>query len=216
LNLAYGVGDDERNVAENLRILENAIGVKAPLAKVRQVHKTGVVNASKVASDDWTAKAQTEADAIVSTGDEVLAVQTADCAAVLLADPLTRAVAAVHAGWRGTAAGVLRTAVRRLRDLGAEPGRMLAVIGPHICLDCYEVGEDAARRLPESADPIRRKPGKYRLDLANAVEVSLLTSGVASSNIERIGACTSCLPESLFSYRKSQGTCGRMLGFIRS
>jgi YfiH family protein len=216
LNLAYGLEDDDRCVSENLQILREAVGTALPLARVSQVHKTGVVLSEEVASDDWSAPPVTQADAIVSDGGAVVAVQTADCAAVLLADPETRVVAAVHAGWRGTAAGVLRTAIRRMGDLGAESNRLLAVIGPHICLNCYEVGEDVAGRLPESADPIRRRPGKYQLDLANAIEVSLLVSGVATDRVERIPVCTSCSPDGLFSYRRSGGTCGRMLGFIAS
>jgi polyphenol oxidase len=214
LNLAYGVGDDDAKVARNLRILKKTLGVGVPLARVRQVHGIRAVSASDATLGDWTDDARVEADAIVSKAEVVVAVQTADCAAVLLADPDTRVVAAVHAGWRGAGAGVVRNAVRAMGALGASPGRIIAVIGPHICMSCYEVGEEVARRLPESSDPIPGRPGKYRLDLANAVEVSLIVSGVASSRIERIPACTSCQNEVLFSYRRSGGTCGRMMGFI--
>ena len=109
---------------------------------------------------------------------------------------------------------MLRNAVRAMGQLGVAPGRLIAAIGPHICMSCYEVGDEVARRLPESAEPIPGRPDKYQLDLANAIEVSLIVSGVVSFRIERIHACTSCQNEVLFSYRRSGGTCGRMLGFI--
>jgi hypothetical protein len=156
-----------------------------------------------------------EADAVFSFGSAaVLAVQTADCAAVLLADPESRAVAAVHAGWRGAASGVIRSAVRALRDHGSEPRRLLAAIGPCIGPECYEVGADVARRFPESTDPVKGEPGKFFLDLGAAVEVSLLAAGLTSSNIDRVRACTRCAAEELYSHRGSGGTCGRGLGLI--
>ncbi len=213
LNLAYNVGDEDDRVARNLSLLQRELGVQAPLARVDQVHGNKVVSASGIESNDWTVRPVRQADGIVTAEDSVIAVQTADCAAVLLADPETRVVAAIHAGWRGTAAGVIRNGVRRMDELGASSGRLIAVIGPCICEKCYEVGEEVAVRLPESADPIRKKPGKFLLDLANAIEVSLLIAGVATARVDRIPACTVC-DETLFSYRRSGGTCGRMLGFI--
>jgi hypothetical protein len=146
----------------------------------------------------------------------VLAVQTADCAAVLLADPESRAVAAVHVGWRGAAGGVLRGAVRALRSRGSDPLRLLAVIGPCIGPECYEVREDVAHRFPESIDPVAGKPGAFLLDLGYAIEVSLIAAGLTSRNVDRIRVCTRCAAGELFSHRGSGGRCGRGLGFIRS
>jgi YfiH family protein len=162
----------------------------------------------------WSDAPTLEADALISGGAKaVLAVQTADCAAVLLADPETRMVAAIHAGWRGTAGGVIRNTVRRMGHLGAGPSRMLAAVGPCICQGCYEVGEEVASRLPESADPIRGRRGRFTLDLANAVEVSLIAAGLTTSNIDLLRLCTAC-DGRFFSHRGSGGTCGRNLGFI--
>jgi hypothetical protein len=220
LNLAFGVGDDDERVRENLRRLEAALGADAPLLRVRQVHGNDVVDAAEllaVGGGEWTAPPVVEADAIVASATAaVLAVQAADCAAVLLADPETRAVAAVHAGWRGAANGLIRNAVRALRDLGAEPGRLLAAIGPCIGPECYEVGDDVARRFPESVDPVQGRPGFHLLDLGYAVEVSLLGAGLTSRNLDRVRACTRCAAEELYSHRGSGGTCGRGLGLIWS
>lgn len=220
LNLAFGVGDDDGRVRRNLGRLRAALGADAPLLRVRQVHGNAVADAADLlrgGGGDWLAPAETEADAIVAAGvDAFLAVQTADCAAVLLACPDTGAVAAVHAGWRGASNGVLRNAVRALRDRGADPGRLLAAIGPCIGPECYDVREDVARRFPESIEPVKGKAGAFLLDLGNAVEVSLLGAGLTSRNVDRIRACTGCAPDALFSHRGSGGTCGRNLGFIRA
>jgi YfiH family protein len=218
LNLAFDVGDEPTAVAENLEHLREAIGVGAPLLRVRQVHGNRVARAEELlagGSGAWTAAPTVESDAISCLGEEaVLAVQVADCAPLLLADPDTGAFAAVHAGWRGVVGGVVRRAVRELTDRGANTRSLRAAIGPCICADCYEVGEEVAGRLPESAEPIRGRPGKYMLDLAYAVEVSLVVEGLTGANIDRTGICTSC-DERLFSHRGAGGgPCGRILGFI--
>jgi YfiH family protein len=214
LNLSYAVGDEKAYVDENRRRFKAYVGVDTPLATVRQVHGAEVAQASVVARDDWLAPPEEEADAMVTDRDAVLAVQTADCAAVLLFDPESRIVAAAHAGWRGTARGVIRKTLKAMGESGASPARIVAAIGPCIGPACYEVGEEVARRLPESAEPIRRARGKYLMDLANAVEVSLIVAGVRSDNIDKIEACTHCKEGELFSYRRSGGVCGRMFGFI--
>lgn len=218
LNLAWNTGDDPDCVRENLARLKAALETDAPLSRVEQVHGSIVVDAANLALDperSWFSPPPVEADGIVcSKGSAVLAVQTADCAAVLLADPKTRAVSAVHVGWRGAANGVLRHAVRAMTALGADRRNIVAAIGPCICAKCYEVGEEVAGCFPESSDPIRGKPGKFRLDLGLAAEVSLIGAGIDGRNIDRLEACTNCLKDELFSHRRSKGRCGRSLGFI--
>ena len=220
LNLAHDVGDDPLLVRRNLEALRSSLGLDVALLRVRQVHGNQNVDAARLAEfghGGWLSAPEVEADAVIaSETPAVLAVQTADCAAVLLADPVSRAVAAVHAGWRGAANGVIRNAVRALRDRGADPGSLLAAIGPCIGVECYEVGEEVARRFPESVDPVRGKPGAFLLDLGNAIEVSLIGAGLTSRNLDRVQVCTRCAAKELFSHRGSGGRCGRGLGFIRS
>ena len=217
LNLAHDVGDNPDKVAQNLRRFQENVGVDMPLARVKQVHGVDAIDGVKIAQEDWTVPPFAEGDAIVTAkSSTVVAVQTADCAAVLLADPETGAVAAIHAGWRGAARGVVRNAVRKMSELGASCGSMLAAVGPCICPMCYEVGDDVARLMPESCDPVKGKQGKFQLDLSCAVEVSLIGAGLTTSNIERLDACNSCFTGELFSYRRDGGTCGRGLGFIVS
>lgn len=218
LNLAHDVGDDPACVKENLSRLKKTLGISLPLARVKQVHGNRIVDAEELVAgrnDTWEAPPEVEADGIVGKGAAgLLAVQNADCAPVLLGDPDTSIVAALHAGWRGTQRGVIRNGVRAMLHLGASPARIVAAIGPCICHDCFEVGEEVARFFPESYDPIKNRPGKFLLDLPLAVEVSLLGAGLLGNNIEKIDACPSCLSEELFSYRKAGGQTGRIMGFI--
>jgi polyphenol oxidase len=220
LNLAFDVGDEAERVRENLGRLKGAVGADVPLLRVRQVHGNEPVDAARLVAEgcgDWLAPPTIDADAIVSSGvPAVLAVQTADCAAVLLADPESRAVAAVHVGWRGAIGGALRNTVRAMREMGSEPLRLLAAIGPCIGQECYEVRNDVARRFPESAVPLKGRPDAFLLDLGYAVEVSLIAAGLTSPNIDRVRVCTRCAADELFSHRGSGGTCGRSLGLIRS
>lgn len=218
LNMGYGIGDDDAAVCRNHELLRIRLDADMPMARLRQVHSGTVVPAAEVIGsshhDGWRGPGSVEADGIVSESPGVLlAVQVADCVPVLLADPKTGSVAAVHAGWRGASKRVVQNAVRKLEHLGASPGRIVAALGPRICPKCYEVGEDVARHFPESVDPLRRAPGKFLLDLARAVEVSLLAAGLSSRNIDVLGA-TTCCDDRFYSYRKSGGTCGRGLGFI--
>ena len=218
-NLAHDVGDDPAAVSENLSRLEAALDAGAPLLRVRQVHGNRVVAAEDLLAEGtngWTDPPSFEADAIACSGlDAVLAVQVADCAPVLLADPESRAVAALHVGWRGAASGVVRNAVKHLAQRGVEPRSLVGAIGPCICQHCYEVGDDVAKRLPESCDPLPDKPGKHLLDLGYAIEVSLIVAGLTGAKIDRVAGCSRCDDE-LFSHRGADGDhCGRTLGFIR-
>ena len=218
LNLSYNVGDDPEAVRTNLQNLRETIPLSAPLYRVAQVHGSHVVSIEEMGeptTESLNGPPALEADGIIATtGDALLAVQTADCAPVLLADPQTRIVSAVHAGWKGNARGIIRKAVRKMSHAGAHPANIVAAIGPCICLACYEVGEEVAKCFPESADPIKGKPGKHLLDLSLAITVSLIGAGLSDNNIDSLGRCTRCEKESFFSYRRDGAATGRMLGLI--
>ena len=214
LNLGFDIGDAEENVRENLRRLQAAVGTDLPLARVKQVHGAAIADIEAARLAAWDDTPKIEADAVISDGTTVKAVQTADCVPILLACPESRITAAVHAGWRGASAGIVRNVLRRMTEMGARTDLMIAALGPAIGFPCYEVDEDVGKRFIESADPKPKTPGKFLLDLLNAVEVDLIIGGISTDRIERVGGCTHCLPEELFSYRQSGGSCGRMLGFI--
>jgi hypothetical protein len=218
LNLAYGVGDDAANVKENLQRLKTSLRTSMPLLRVKQVHGNNVIDASLLVSEEnssWAKPPEIEADGIVAEGAQgMLAIQTADCVPLLLAESSTGIVAAVHVGWRGARKGVVRNGIRAMVEKGASSKTIVAAIGPCICMACYEVGEEVARHFPESSDPIKGKNGKYFFDLGLAVEVSLIAAGLTSDHIERIDACTACQTETLFSHRRTGEPTGRILSFI--
>jgi YfiH family protein len=214
LNLGGAVGDDPARVAENWRRLEARTGLR--FARVRQVHGTRAVLA------DAPCEPCEEADAVVTAAAGVAAcVSVADCVPVLLADPGSGGVAAVHAGWRGTLAGAAAEGVLALRrELGAPAARLLAVVGPSIGPCCYEVSEDVAApfRARLGSDVVREAPsgagGGPHLDLWAANARVLDRAGVAPERVHVMGACTSCGRDRFYSHRRDRGRTGRQVAFI--
>jgi polyphenol oxidase len=210
LNLSSTVGDDEAAVRENWERLRAATGLA--FARVRQVHGCRVVEAA--AGTDPVE----EADAVSSAEPGVAAcVSVADCVPVLLADPRSGAVAAVHAGWRGTLDGAAAEGVRALvARHGARPGDLLAAIGPSIGPCCFEVSRELAERFRESVGPSFATPRNHgsRVDLWRANEAVLRRVGVFRRRIEMMNRCTSCEDVTFFSHRRDEGRTGRQVAFI--
>jgi len=151
-----------------------------------------------------------EGDALV-TRERGLAVsiRTADCFPILLADPVRRSVAAVHAGWRGTAASVVLSSLGRMKsEFGTDPRDVFAAIGPGIGSCCYEVGLEVAQRFG--------KGEAGRLDLAAENRAQLIAAGLRPERIDAVGGCTFCHPAQFFSWRRDQDRAGRMISFIRA
>jgi polyphenol oxidase len=150
-----------------------------------------------------------EGDALVTgTPGVAVSIRTADCFPILLADPKARAVAAVHAGWRGTVAGVVRSTLSRMQsEFGTDPRNVYAAIGPGIGPCCYEVGIEVARQFG------RQQAGK--IDLAVENRNQLITAGLDPGKIDQVGVCTFCNPALFFSWRRDHDPAGRMISFIR-
>ncbi len=150
----------------------------------------------------------------------VVAVRVADCVPILLWDPGVAAVAAVHAGWRGTAQDIVGAAVREGASLGVEARRLKAAIGPSIGPCCFEVGMevvDALRECGLTDDEIQLRPGRRgnpHLSLRSANRVLLRRAGLEDANIEDVGGCTHCDPHRYESYRRDGDASGRMHGLI--
>ena len=174
----------------------------------------------------------------------LLGIQTADCIPVLVADRKRHAVAAFHAGWRGTVSRIVENGIGRMRlQFGSKPEDLIAAIGPGVGQCCYAVGEELlssfesqfsyARELFRevySVDPVRTKypmlfltqraPGhseigpSLHLDLVEANRRQLLSAGLKPKSIKTVGGCTSCQTELFFSHRASQGHAGRLLSVI--
>lgn len=166
------------------------------IVTARQIHSAIVMEAGEPIA---------EADAIVTRAPGTLVgVRTADCVPILLADSRTQAVAAVHAGWRGTAAEIVTAAIRELiTRYGSEREDLHAAIGPAIGRCCYEVGRDVAQRFGTEAS---------HLDLAAINEEQLRRTGV--NDVWRAKQCTSCEQLRYFSYRRNPGEPGRMISFV--
>jgi YfiH family protein len=206
LNLGESVGDDPASVAENWRRLRAAAGVG--FARVLQVHGDRVLLA------DRPHGAGEEADAVATRTPGVAAcVSVADCVPLLLADPRAGAVAAVHAGWRGSLAGIAARAVEALVALGARPGDLVAAVGPSIGPCCYEVSPELLARFRDAfgADVAA---GAGHLDLWRANRRVLEGAGVAAARIDVLGRCTACEPRLFFSHRRDRGRTGRQVGYV--
>ena len=141
------------------------------------------------------------------TPGAVLAVKTADCVPVLLVDARRRAIAAVHAGWRGTVAGIVQRAVEAMCErFGTAPEDLHAAIGPAIGKCCYEVGPDVAKYFG--------RQGRAHVNLEAANRQQLLTAGLAADRIHAADLCTMCNPAEFHSYRRDREAAGRMYSFI--
>ena len=160
------------------------------------------------------------ADAVITDRKDVLiGVQGADCVPVLLYDRRTCATGAVHAGWRGTAAEILKKTIRVMgQRFSSSPEDILIAIGPGIRSCCYGVGPeviDAVRGATGEGDYFTVKGEKNFLDLPAANRYQAMSVGVRPENIWMSEDCTFCLPEKYYSYRFAKGPTGRQGGFIR-
>jgi polyphenol oxidase len=172
------------------------------LATVRQVHSAECV------APEGRAGVVGQADALVEdTPGAVVAVKTADCVPIVLVDERRRAVAAVHAGWRGTAAAIVARAVAAMRArFGTAAEDLYAAIGPAIGVCCYEVGSEVAAEFGME--------GRVHLDLAAENRRQLLNAGLASGRIYLSGLCTMCHPEEWHSFRRDREAAGRQYSFV--
>ncbi|HEX2571625.1 MAG TPA: peptidoglycan editing factor PgeF [Polyangia bacterium] len=213
LNLSTGWGDDASAVAENRRRLAAAGGFDLErLYLARQVH-----GAACILVDDRTPAElrEVEADALVATTPgAAVGVLTADCVPILFSDGEGR-VAAAHAGWRGTVAGVAAAALARLVASGARRERIRAALGPSIGPCCFEVGEEVAVEFePLAPASILRGPGKPHVDLRRANRDLLVAAGLAPEQIHAAAPCTHCERERFYSYRRDGRGIGQMLSFV--
>lgn len=244
LNLGFTLEDERELVARNRNLLMEAITgcANTPLASIRQIHSNLIVVTGRAdAGRDPLSKAD---GLMTAEPGMLLAIQTADCAPVLVADRKRRIVAAFHAGWRGTVKRIVESGIGRMRlEFGSRPKDLVAAIGPCIGQCCYAVGEEVlaafesqfsyARELfceVESCDAVRArypmmflnqrapghglKPPSLHLDLVKANRRQLLAAGVAPRSIRVVSGCTSCRPEFFFSHRASHGRTGRMMSVI--
>ncbi len=179
------------------------------LLSLRQVHGVAVAQAPFEGTPEADA-------AVATTAGLILGVETADCLPVLLVDPVRRFVAAAHAGWRGTAAGVAGRAVMALVAHGSRPRDLLAALGPGIGPCCYEVGDEVREAFGRSAAAFFRPGprGRPHLDVRAANLAELERAGIPPERIHSVAECTSCRGDLYYSYRRDGAGTGRMISFV--
>ena len=177
------------------------------LATLKQIHSAACIPAA------GRTGVLGEGDALLeNTPGSVVAVKTADCIPILLVDERLRAVAAVHAGWRGAAARIVARAVEAMGErFGTRPADLHAAIGPGIGPCCYEVGPEVAAQFP--GQPGAGKPGG-RLDLVDETARQLAGGGVTPARIHASYLCTRCRSDEFHSFRRDREDAGRMHSFV--
>jgi polyphenol oxidase len=237
LNLGFAEWDTRENVLENRRRFQSALGANdSTLIALKQIHSDVI----HLFENSPAEPCRGDASATNRPG-LLLAVQTADCVPILLADLKKRAAAAVHAGWRGTLQRIVAKTIGKMRmQFGSNPADLLAAIGPSIGGCCYEVGTEVASefrsqfsnasdwfdemRTGDEPNPLQwlnmappghqSPPKNVLLDLRNANRAQLLDAGLHAQNIVVSDLCTVCRRDLLFSYRKEAGTTGRLMSVI--
>jgi purine-nucleoside/S-methyl-5'-thioadenosine phosphorylase / adenosine deaminase len=208
LSLAGFKGDERENVVENRRRFLKAIGAEhARVVTARQTHS---IERRTIESDEQARGPQPECDALITRlTDVLLAVQTADCMPVLIGDTKTGAMAAIHAGWRGTAGRITERAVADIMLAhGVNPRDCIAALGPAACAECYEVGEDVIGRYKKEFGYWRnllvnfKDNGQAHLDIRAANVQQLLFCGFDDDCIHVADYCTMHQNELFFSYRR--------------
>jgi YfiH family protein len=237
LNLGFTDWDRRENVLENRRRFQSALGADDfQLISLKQIHSDVIHLFNAAPGEPCRGDAS-----ITNRPGLLLGAQTADCVPILLVDPKKRAVAAIHAGWRGTLARIAVKAIGQMQmHFGTNTADLLAAIGPSIGGCCYEVGTEVATQFlsqfadaPDWFDEFRTgdepnpvqwlnmmppghqpPPKNVHLDLKKANRVQLLTLGLRPQNIFVSDLCTACCPDLLFSYRKQGPQSGRLLSVI--
>lgn len=224
LNFFEQNGDRMENVRENYRLLGEAMGL--PLSRAvacRQVHGNRVHTAcSEDAGKLFWDERPADADALLTDVPGLpLVVFSADCCTILLYDPIRRCVGAVHAGWRGTALGIVREAVSAMVvTYGANPADVRAALGPAIGACCFETDADVPdairAALGEEAEPFvtETSNGKFRVDLRPINRLWLLHAGLDPRHIEIHPDCTMCHPERYWSHRRLGARRGGQIAVI--
>jgi YfiH family protein len=209
--------DDLAHVRENYRRLLESIGAsQRERCWIHQVHGRDVV----VARPGQPFESGVKADAIVTDdASRVVSVKYADCVPILLATPDGRAVAAIHAGWRGVVAGVVPAAAQRLAEIAhAKASELLAAVGPCISMPHFEVGPEVLDQLSAAIPDLRfeLRPGgsNPHVDLADAVRRQLLAAGFGAGHVDATDRCTYRDADEFFSHRRDRGVTGRMAAVI--
>lgn len=222
LNVSFDRGDRKENVLANYERIAEVLGCK--VEDMTASHQTHTTNIRRVSAEDKgkgiiRARDYENVDGLMTNeAGIVLVTYYADCVPLYFVDPVHRAIGLAHSGWRGTVNKMGECMVKAMGEaFGSRPEELYAAIGPSICRECYEVGEDVAEQFGKMEEAVitpGKYPGKYQLDLWRANEIILKQAGIPASHIAVTDICTCHNPEYLFSHRASKGRRGNLGAFM--
>lgn len=197
MNLSFTRGDKEEAVRENYQRIADAIGFSPKrIVCSDQTHTTRVRKVTEADAGNGITKSKEFFDVdglVTNVPGLVLATFYADCVPLYLVDPVNKAIGLAHSGWRGTVGKIGLETVRTMeREFQSCPEKLIAAIGPSICMDCYEVSEDVAGQFSETLS-YKKENGKYQLDLWEANRQIFLEAGIAGENIHLPNLCTAVI-----------------------
>ena len=223
MNVAFNRGDDDATVIKNFEIFAHAIGADPKrgvmlgqvhscdiMTVTEKEHGLGIYKKSDISLDGF----------VTNTPGTLLCVRVADCVPILFADRKAGVIGAVHSGWRGSVGKISQNCIDKMCELGARREDIRAAIGPCICKDCYEVGEDfvceCEKRLGQSfcAEFISEIDKKPHADLKRLNYLVLREAGLLDDNIDVSTLCTCCDPAEFFSHRYHKNKRGTMCAMI--
>lgn len=226
MNLSFTRGDDEAAVRENYHRIAKSIGVKCEnMVLSQQTHTTNVRVVTEKDKGKGIVKPldYTDVDGMVTNIHGICLVTFyADCVPLYFVDPVQKAIALSHSGWRGTVGKIGKETIRKMEEqYGSDPKDILAAVGPSICKDCYEVSEDVILEFQKNFKErywkdlfYRKENGKYQLDLWKANEIIFKESGILPEHIAVTNVCTHCNSEILYSHRTSGDRRGNLAAFL--
>ena len=226
MNFSFTRGDDRDDVLENYRRMAEALGVdRERMVLTWQTHTTNVRRVTEEDEGKGIVRDRDYRDVdglITDIPGITLVTFFADCVPLYFLDPVHKAIGLSHSGWRGTVKRMGQVSVDAMKEaFGTRPEDIIACIGPSICGDCYEVGEEVADEFADAFHEkyhdvilLKKQNGKYQLDLWKANEIVLKEAGIKGDNLAVTNICTYCNPQLLFSHRRTAERRGNLCAFL--
>lgn len=226
MNFSFTRGDDRDDVLENYRRMAVALGVdRERMVLTWQTHTTNVRRVTEEDEGKGIVRDRDYRDVdglITDIPGITLVTFFADCVPLYFLDPVHKAIGLSHSGWRGTVKRMGQVTVDAMKEaFGTRPEDIIACIGPSICGDCYEVGEEVADEFADAFHEkyhdvilLKKQNGKYQLDLWKANEIVLKEAGIKGDNLAATNICTYCNPQLLFSHRRTAERRGNLCAFL--
>ena len=219
-SLALHTGENKKTIITNRKNLANQLQTDEKLYFIvaNQTHGDNVQHITSEQTKGWESinDAIKACDALITNVPHVvLSILTADCVPVLLYDKKNHAIAAIHAGWKGTKAEIAKKTIKKMQEVfDSNPHDIIAGVAPSIGRCCYEVGEDVAKHFFDIPQSFTQIKNKYMLDLPYINKRQLLQVGLQEHHIEMSNICTACNTKRFFSYRREKGCSGRFMSMI--